>query len=224
MSVITVSREFGSEGEYIARGIAQALGYHFVDREFIGVLLSQYGLVEFDREYEALPGRERRGGQRGARRDVMVDMLNQVVRAVAQHGDVVILGRSGFAILGGFADVLHVRLQAPFAVRVARVMTQQKITSEQAEALVKEHDKVRTAFVEDFYRVPWGATQAFDLVINTDKISPDLAMTWVIDAAKAFVTDLSGKPTTDSIEVDPVLARAVSDGLGCKKVHRTIPS
>jgi cytidylate kinase len=143
------------------------------------------------------------------------------VRAVAQHGDVVILGRSGFAILGSFADVLHVRLQAPFAARVARVLAQQTMTTEQAEAAVKERDRVRTAFVEEFYQVPWGAIQAFDLVVNTDKISPDLATTWVIDAAKAFVTGPAGdKPTTGSIEVDAVLAGAVSEELSCKQAHR----
>lgn len=151
----------------------------------------------------------------------MVNMLNQEVRAVARHGDVVILGRSGFAVLESFADVLHVRLQAPFPARVARVMAQQKITAEQAEAIVKGRDKVRTAFVEDFYRIPWGSIQAFDLVINTDKISPDLATTWVIDAAKAFVTGPEvDKPTTGSIEVDAVLAGAVSEKLSCKQAHR----
>jgi cytidylate kinase len=222
MSVITISREFGSEGDDIARRIAQTLGYHFVDKELIGTLLSQYGLIEFDKEYETLPGFwEKFNAQRETGRDVMVDMLNRVMRAVAQHGDVVILGRSGFAALGSFADVLHVRLQAPFSVRAARVMAQQKITSEQAEAVVKESDRVRVAFVEEFYKVAWGTIHAFDLVINTDKISPDLAMTWVVDAAKAFVTSPEvDKPTTGSIEVDPVLAGAVSDGLRCKKAHR----
>jgi cytidylate kinase len=78
-------------------------------------------------------------------------------------------------VLGSFADVLHVRLQAPFPARVARVMAQQKMTAEQAEAAVKGRDKVRMAFVEDFYRVSWGTIHAFDLVINTAKISPDLA-------------------------------------------------
>ena len=29
MSVITISREFGSEGDAIAQKVAQALGYHF---------------------------------------------------------------------------------------------------------------------------------------------------------------------------------------------------
>ena len=222
MSVITISREFGSQGDYIAERIAQSLGYHFVDKEFIGIVLSQYGLAEFDREYETMPGFwEKFNAQREKRRDVMVDMLNQVVRAVAQHGDVVILGRSGFVVLAGLADVLHVRLQAPLSVRVERVMAQHKIPFEQAEAIVKEKDKVRVAFIEEFYGVPWEAIRAFDLVINTEKISPDLAATWVVDAAKAIiVSPISEKLTSSSIEVDPILANTVSDELGCKTAHR----
>jgi cytidylate kinase len=116
----------------------------------------------------------------------MVNMLNQVIQAVAHHGNVVILGRSGFEVLGGFADVLHVRLQAPFPVRVGRIMAQEQIPFEQAEAVVKHNDKVRVAFVEEFYRVPWESIHAFDLVIDTGKIPADMAATWVIDAAKAF--------------------------------------
>lgn len=189
MSVITISREFGSEGDTIAQKAAQTLGYHFVDRKFIGTILGQYGYVEFDKEYESLPTFwERFDAQRDKQRDLMVNMLNQVIQAVAQHGNVVILGRSGFEVLGGFADVFHVRLQAPLPVRVGRVMEQQKLTFDEAETLVKETDKVRVAFVEEFYRVSWGDIHAFDLVINTGKISPDLAAIWVVDAAKSFLT------------------------------------
>jgi cytidylate kinase len=222
MSVITISREIGSEGDYVAERIAQTLGYHFVDKEFIGALLSQYGVVEFDKEYDTQPGFwEKFNEQREKRRDVMVDMLNQVVRAVAQHGDVVILGRSGFAVLEGFADVLHVRLQAPWSVRVERVMAHQQITAEQAQAIVKESDRVRSTYVEGYYRVPWGTIHAFDLVVNTGKVSPDLAATWVVDAVKALVAGpRTGRPITSSIEVDPTLAAAVSDQLRCKQAHR----
>jgi len=222
MSVITISRYFGSEGDAIARKVAQTLSYHFVDQEFIGTILGQYGFVEFDKEYATLPTFwERFDAEREKQRDVMVKMLNQVIQAVAYHGDVVILGRSGFEVLRGFTDVLHVRIQAPFSVRVGRVMEQQKITSEEAELIVKSKDKVRLAFVEEFYQVPWGSVQAFDLIVNTGRISPDLATTWVIDAAKAAVTSLEiDKPTTASIKVDRILADAVSAVLGCKKVHR----
>lgn len=222
MSVITVSREYGSGGEILARSVTQRLGYHFVDKEFIGALLSQYGLVEFDREYDQIPGFwEKFNAYRGQRRDQMVNMLNQVLRAVARHGNVVILGRSGFAVLGGYADVLHVRLQAPLASRIERVMGQRKITYEEAEALVKENDRVRMSFVEEYYHVPWEAMLAFDLVINTAKVTPTFATNWVIEAVKAFVPrPEAGALLTGSIQVDPVLERAVSDQLKCNIVHK----
>lgn len=221
MAVITISREFGSGGETLARSVAQRLGYHFVDKEFIGALLSQYGLVEFDREYDQTPGFwEKFNAYRGQRRDQMAAMLNQVLKAVARHGDVVILGRSGFAVLGGYADVLHVRLQAPLASRVERVMGQQKITYQEAEALVKETDRVRIAFVEEYYHVPWEAMLAFDLVINTAKITPTFAAAWVIEVVKAFTPHPeAGALLTASIQIDPVLETAVSDLFKCKIAH-----
>lgn len=222
MSVITISREFGSEGDSIARKVAQTLGYHFVDQKFIGNILGQYGYVEFDKEYQNLPTFwERFDAQREKQRDVMVTMLNQVIQAVAHHGNVVILGRSGFEVLGGFADVFHVRLQAPFSVRVGRVMSQQQITYEEAEALVRNTDKVRRSFVEEFYKATWGAVQSFDLVVNTGKVFPALATDWIIDAAKTFVNNMEiGKPTTASIKVDRIMAKAVSDELKCNETHR----
>jgi cytidylate kinase len=221
MSVITISREYGSEGDTIAQQVAQTLNYHFVDQKSIGVVLGQYGYVEFDKEYATLPTFwERFDAQRVKQRDEMVKMLNQAIQAVARHGNVVLLGRSGFEVLGGFADVLHVRLQAPFPVRVGRVMAQENIPIEQAESVVKNNDKVRVAFVEEFYRVPWNAIHAFDLVINTGKISPDLATSWVVDVAGALVTSLEpDKPTTASIVVDRILAETVSDVLKCDRAH-----
>ena len=221
MSVITISREFGSEGDTIAHQAAQTLGYHFVDQKFIGVILGQYGYVEFDKEYATLPTFwERFDAQKEEQRGGMTKMLNQVIQAVAHHGNVVILGRSGFEVLGEFADVLHVRLQAPFPVRVERVMAQQEIPFEQAELVVKNNDKVRMAFVEEFYKVPWDSIRAFDLVINTGKISPDLSASWVIEAAKASMTSLEmDKPTTASIVVDHILADAVSEVLKCNQTH-----
>ena len=221
MSVITISREFGSVGDDIGARIAERLGYHFVDKEFIGALLREYGLINFEKEFETPQGFwEAFNSQRGKRRDQMVDMLNRVVQAVARHGDAVIQGRSGYAILESFADVLHVRLQAPLPVRVEQMMAQQQMTAEQAAASVKDGDDAWRSFVQEFYGVPWDAIQAFDLVINTGKIPPNLAMTWVIDAANVLaLSPATGKPTTSSIEVDSVLAQAVSDRLSCQTAH-----
>jgi cytidylate kinase len=222
MSVITISREYGSEGEAIAERIAGILHYHLVDKEFIAAVLDKYGLVEFNQEYDSLPGFwDRFMTARGSRRDVIADMLDQVLRAVAYHGDVIILGRSGFVALGGFADVLHVRLQAPYDVRVARVRAKSGMTAQEAEAAVTESDRVRETFVEEFYKVEWGAAQAFDLVIDTGAISPDLAVTWVVEAAKGLAEQpKAGMPGAGAIEVDPTLDTVVCRELGCEVDHR----
>lgn len=222
MSVITISREFGSMGDEIAQRVALTLGYHFVDKHFFGTILGQYGYVEFDKEYESLPGFwERFDAQKGKQRDVTVTMLNRVIRAVAHHGDVVILGRSGFEVLGGFADVFHVRLQSPLEVRIQRVMEQQHLSHEQAETIVKENDRVRLAFVEEFYKVPWNSIHAFDLVINTAKVPPEMATEWIVEGvhSQAWNLDLN-KPTTDVIVVDRIMAEAVAEVLEHQKVSK----
>ncbi|MGE5603754.1 MAG: AAA family ATPase [Nitrososphaerales archaeon] len=221
MAVITISREFGSVGDDLGQRIAQKLGYHFVDKEFMGALLGRYGLINFEEEFET-PERfwERFNAERGQRRVQMVDMLNQVVGGVARHGNVVIQGRSGFAILAGFADVLHVRLQAPFPVRVSYVAAWRRLPPEQAEEVVRQGDKARKSFVEEFYGVAWGDIEAFDLVVNTNKVPPDLAEPWVIEASKALAQHpATAKPTTASIEVDRVLADVITAELGCATEH-----
>ncbi len=220
MAVITISREFASQGDYIAQQVAHTLGYHLVDKEFIATILSQYGIVEFERGYEALPGFwDRFNAQRLQDRETAVNMLNRVVRGVAQHGNVVILGRSGFAILKGLSDVLHVRIQAPFPARAMRVAAEQELTLQQAEALVREQDRVRAGFVEEFYAVAWDTGSLFDLVINTDKIAPKMAVRWIVEATQALAAGPAAGPTTGAITVDSVLTAALAKALACAGPH-----
>ncbi len=218
MSVITISREFGSDGSYIAEKVAQALGYHFADKKTLEDVLVQYGFAEFEREYDVAHGFWTRFD---ARTMEMIKMLNQIIQAVAHHGNVVILGRGSFAILSDYADVLNVRIQAPLPIRQARVMTQQQILEpEQAEALLKEADRVRTSFIESYYGVHWDVASAFNVVIDTGKIAPDLAVTWLVDAAKAMPARKAGEArTTSELAVDPILAAAVSAVLKCQDTH-----
>lgn len=220
MTVITISREYGSGGDQLAEKVAQALGYHLVDKAFVSAVLCQYGLTEFDSEYEKQPGFwEGFDTEKAERRETMVRMLNQVVRAVARHGNVVILGRSGYAILAGLADVLHVRLQAPLDDRIELVRNATNVSLLEATALVKENDKMRKAFVESFYRVPWESALAFDIALNTSRVPVNVATDWVIQAAKLPPRSLDIRMTTKQLEVDAVMQQTVSEKLKCEIEH-----
>jgi cytidylate kinase len=223
MPTITISREFGSEGGHIAQQVAQVLGYHLADRKTVARLLGLYGFTGFDNAYDAVPQSfwthsevRREGG-----RELMVDTLNQVILALARHGNLVIIGRGGFAVLGGFANVLNVRIQAPLPMRVKWVMEEQKLTRpDEAEAVVREGDQVRASFIESFYGVRWDASNAFDLVLDTGKISPELAVTWLVETARNLKRRPGGpERTTETIQVDPALAAAVAADLKCQITH-----
>ena len=56
MTVITISREFGCYGDLLAERVARTLKFHLVDKAFIRDVLAQYGLTEFDEEYESKAG------------------------------------------------------------------------------------------------------------------------------------------------------------------------
>jgi cytidylate kinase len=222
MAVITISREFGSEGSIVAEKIASALGYHLADKNTLEAILSEYGLLEFDRMYESIPGFwDRFDAHRMERRTNLIAMLNQAILALARHGNMVILGRGGFSVLAGLADVLHVRVQAPLPLRIHRVTQDPSIAEpSRAEILVNENDDLQKAFVESVYGTQWDSAKGFDLVIDTGKISTDSASAWVVDAVKALkVPDVSGVLTATQLQVDHILAATVVHFFNCDQEH-----
>jgi hypothetical protein len=57
-------------------------------------------------------------------------------------------------------------------------------------------------------------------VINTGKVLPDVAVTWIIQAhAELKERKTAEKLTTGTIEVDTALANTVSDVLDCHITH-----
>lgn len=217
MTVITISREFGSGGAQIAKEVAGNLGYHLADKATIVKMLSQYGFIRFGQEYETLPGLLSRFDSRRAE---MVEMLDRVILALAAHGNVVILGRGSFALLSSYANVLNVRTQAPLPVRIRRIMEQQDISPIKAETLVNENDVVRANFIESSYNVRWDKATLFDLVIDTSKVPPKSAVKWLIEANKLLSeTSKDSLRTTYKIDVQNVLAKVVSETLDCQAIH-----
>ncbi len=140
-------------------------------------------------------------------------MANEIVEAVAKRGNVVLLGRAGFSVLGSYADVLNVRIGAPFSDRVQRVMAHEGLTDlDAAMARVKEDDEVHRKYVQRFYNKQWDDPANFDLIIDTGSLSKDEAVQQIFEAARALEQKPLGPGATTAamIEVDSVLADAVN--------------
>jgi cytidylate kinase len=218
MAVITIAREFGSAGSVIAQTAARTLGYHFVDKGTIESLLApDFPASEREVEYRSIPGFWERFDQtRMERRRRLLDARNQVIRALARHGRMVILARGAFVVLAGCGDVLQVRIQAPLPVRIARAAQLPDVAvPSRAERFILENDRLQKGFIEAAYGTAWDSAKEFDLVLDTGKVAPELASAWLIQAARALeAMPASGAASAASLNVDPVIAERVANRFG----------
>lgn len=210
MTVVTILRELGSGGGEIGRQAAHNLGYDYVDKDVIEGIFRQYGLTKFDQIYNNMPSFLDMINYSNL---LIVSMLNEIIEAVAQRGNAVLLIRGGFAILDGCADVLNVRIHAPVSVRAPRVMTREQLPDLwHAEQQITEDDKLRRKFLQMFYDKRWEDQTQFDLVLDTGALTLEAATAQLVAATQALATKpiVAGATTTAKFKVDPVLADAVA--------------
>jgi cytidylate kinase len=213
MPVITISRQLGSEGAEIARQVAASLNCEFVDKQTTDAIFRQYGLTRFDELYNAVPSLL---DVLNANNLLLVAMANEIIQAVAHRGNVVILGRAGFAVLAGLADVLNVRIEAPVADRVQRVMEREGLADPDAAGeQVTQDDEVHGKYIHRFYNKQWDDPANFDLVLDTGALSMDEAVQQIVAAARNLDQKVqpADAPSTRSLQIDPVLADAVAKAI-----------
>jgi len=210
VSVITVYRQVGSRGRYIAENVARTLDCHFTDYQNVERILLQYGYSQVREFYETPPDFWERFTKKGPEREKINALLRSVSRAEAQHGNVVMLGRGCFAALQGLSDVLNVRLTAPLGLRIKRVMQDQHMSEDQAAAFVAEKDRLVHDFVKSSYGVTPDDCCMFDLIIDTGKVDPDAAVRWLVEAVRGLPRDGDPRPSASSLKVDPVIAESVA--------------
>jgi cytidylate kinase len=213
MRTISISRLIGSDAGEIARRVAEELRYDLVDKEILDGVFRLYGLTKFGNLYSSPPNFWELAN---ARNLLIVSMLNDTMEALAHRGRTVILGRGGFASLNQYVDVLHVRLQAPFPIRVERVMARQNISDRsRAEEFVMVDDKARQKFVSAFYNKDWDTASDFDLVIDTSLIPIATATDWIIHASRALEQRKTSAKTIEAqrAKVEPALLDAIDQAL-----------
>jgi cytidylate kinase len=172
MAIITVSREFGSKGSEVSQLIAQRLGYAYVDKETIEKVMRQYGLISFDRFYDA-PHTIWEGFSED--NQSIVTMFSKTVHEFSKIDKTVLVGRAGFILLSGYENVLHVLIRAPFEQRVSNIMQSMNIDREEAKGLVLQRDQSRRNFVQKFYRADTNNAEWFNIALDTSCIPPETA-------------------------------------------------
>ena len=174
MTAITISRQMGCQGAEVARLTAEICGYSRAWREIINQAAFRSGRPEMALAHldelgllDVCPSPE----------DCLAytQAINQVVSELAQAGNVVIVGRAGQAILHDWPDVLHVRIIAPLETRARRIAGQHGISLAGAYAQIEASDEYRRAYLERYYHQDWENPALYDLILNTERLTPPRA-------------------------------------------------
>ena len=185
MPIVTIAHETGSGGPEIGTALAERLGYRYVDREMISQAARHYGVTE-----DKLTQLDETKPSLFERFDVETRQFITIIQSglfdVAEEDNVVINSRGGQMLLRGIAHVLRIRVIAPFDLRVKRVLN--KMAGQMSESvdvrttaeMVRRSDHEKHGRTRYLYDVDWGDPALYDLVINTEKLTPEAAVEMIV--------------------------------------------
>jgi cytidylate kinase len=186
---VTISRQAGARGRSLATQLAERLNeidpgplpWTVWDDELVERVAKEHGLphqrvaaLEDERPSwleEILGGLTITEGKTPADELAVYRRVAATIRALAELGRVIIVGRGGAYVARDIPDGVHVRLVAPLEFRVAAAAQQQGISRKAAAAWVKERDASRDAF----YRRHWPSRplvpENFTMLLNVSILS-----------------------------------------------------
>ncbi len=205
-TVITIARTIGSQGEDVGQIVARELGFRYADDEIINEAAARAGVsreaVERVEHRQSLITRILEGmGQVPLEPQVYYgqalgvtplfestpydELIRDVIIETANQGNVVIVAHGAGMCLAGSHGLLRVFVTAPASMRAERIARVASVDMKRAEKAVAGSDKDREDFLKRFYDVAHEQATHYDLVINTEQMTPDSAAALVAAAAKA---------------------------------------
>ena len=107
-----------------------------------------------------------------------------IIRDLAAHDNVLIIGRGSQAILKDWPGALHILLVAPLAHRVEEAAAREGLAPEAAAKRVHDGDKGRAAFHHKFFKINVDDPSHYHLVLNTARLSDEDAAQLIAEAAQ----------------------------------------
>jgi hypothetical protein len=198
-----MSGTVGASMHEVARGVAGRLGFALVDEEIIQGAAADAGVTpelvaDIERRRSFI---ERMIGALGSGADANTaavgvwretkelvdgqvrDLIRAAIEETALRGDAVIVSHAASHALASRPDVLRVLVTASRPVRSARIAAEQGLSESDATRAVDQSDAARADYLKRFYGARSELPTQYDIVLNTDRLSPDEAVSVVTLAA-----------------------------------------
>ncbi|MCB2149222.1 MAG: cytidylate kinase-like family protein [Deltaproteobacteria bacterium] len=188
LPVITLSREPGSGGKFVAKAVAERLGLELFHQEIINAMaenadttariirtLDERSLSMIEDWVSAAIS------ERHLWPDDVSRVLMRVIGTIGRHGKAVIVGRGANFILPP-ENRFRVRIIAPLELRVNHVAETYGVTKKEAKRRVLRTESDRQAFVRKYFYSDISDPANYDMILNTGTLSVESAAAAICSA------------------------------------------
>ena len=193
-SVITISRQYGSGGRFIAKKLAEKLGIPYFDNEIITLAAKESGYSEaiFEKAeqlstHSFLYSLSMFGSVDGMYGLPLADKVyiaqSEIIKKCASEGPCVIVGRCSDYVLKEFDNVINFFIYSDEQNKIARATKYYGLDADKAASELKKKDKKRANYYNYYTSQTWGFYENYHLSLNSDAVGIDAA----VDILASFV-------------------------------------
>lgn len=191
-TLITISRQYGSNGTKVAQILAERLGVWYYNRDILCLAADRIGIDSMDDAFmeslnyaKSSKYMEGLSMMTGNSRDHipvynrMFREQSEVIKKLADYGSGVFLGRCADYVLKDQADVCSVYIYAGEEYRLNHLSEVKDRVVTRKE--MKKEDKRRAAYYNYYTGQQWGELTNYDLAVNMERTSPERAADLILD-------------------------------------------
>ena len=203
MSIITISRMYGSGGSEVAAIVASALGWQLLDNDLVDAVAERLGVpvAEVEEREERVPTLVQRLAASLAlsapeilpgpatatlppSEERLIAVTERIINEACARGNTVLVGRGAQSMLAARSDVIHVYCYAPPAALAARIAQRYGMPLRDAARQVEEHNRQREQHVRKYWKRSWSSFDNYHLCLNTEWLGLDGAAEIIVRLAQ----------------------------------------
>ena len=180
--IITISRQFGSNGREIGRQLGEYLDIGYYNKEIMEVIANDFGIdPDFFREENrneqglfSVAGRHKLSAitELSVNSEVY-EKACELIQGISQRESAVIVGRCADYILKDHPNTIKLFIYSDLETRINWSISEYKVPARKARKFVHDKDERRAGFYEFYTGQKWGASSNYDMMINTSSMKTD---------------------------------------------------
>lgn len=194
--IISVGREFGSGGRYIADQLSKRFDIPLYDRHLITEIAQKTGMTEEQvNKYNEAPKikilSRTVNGYSNSIEDNIAEMQFDIIDKKAKDGEsFVVVGRCSETKLKEYPALVSLFILGDMDKKIERVMEIYELNEEDAKKFITKKDKKRKRYHNYHCQGKWGDSRLYDISVNSSKLGVDKTVDFIEEYIKARMENM----------------------------------